>query len=375
MNENSSHDAQLFIAADDCDLERAVLSPGLSSSSMDSEKNIFHATIDRLLFSKPTDMVQTVLEANGFVPNLENIISALDQMAVGIRGKIAPRHSDGAMKQVRTYWPCLSFKMPVKGRIGPLLKKFYSEIDAYEAEIERLRAQRSGDKSSQQDTTISELHAALTALKAENVQMQRQLESMSRELSASQTNAARVEKAMVSGNLLPEDLRLAVVKEVLPAARLVSLKSNRKLFSISMSLLAAVPAVGDHCLVHVKDGTPRGVFLFENLGMPFRRELATVMCVEAGAIKIRLRNRRRQIIEARNETEEAIFRGLRRDAPIILRFFADQIVGMETCENSDAGVAGDLVQEQIAAMQISFKLKSAHAEEDEEAGFQKGEAS
>jgi hypothetical protein len=365
----------LFTVADECDLTRGVMTTAISSSEMDQNTDTFHATVDRTLFKKPVDIVLTVLEANGYVLNLENILSCLDQLVIGIKTRVSPRQIEAAGNQIRNYMPSVIFKMPTKGRIGPLLQKFYQEIEAYEAEVERLQVQSSGKNVGEKEHSKSELRDEIKALRAANRDQKAQLEQLSKSLNDSRTSAAQVERAMVSGNFLPNEIRPATVREILPAERSVAFRTGRKTFHIPMSALSAVPPAGEQCLVHFREGLPRSAFLFESPGIPFQKQFATVLNVESDLIKIRLNNRQRLVLEAKNDTERDAISGIRRGDQIILKIFQRQIVGFEKCATVPENAISDKVQEQIARRQIGVTFTEAVAEDHEENNRRQGEAS
>ena len=365
----------VFATSDECDLSRGTISEALTSSDMDPNTETFHATVDRVLFKKPVEMVMTVLEANGYTPNLENILSCLDQLIVGVKSRISSRQIATDAKQIRLYMPCLTFKMPIKGRIGPLLRKFYSEIEAYEAEVERLQGGGSAKKIVDKEQSKAELRDEIKVLHAENRELRSLLDVAAKNLTESRQSFAQAERAMASGNYLPTDIRPATVKEILLNERVVALRTGRKVFHISMSTLTTVPPVGEACLVHIKGGVSGQAFFFESPGSPFRKELATVLNAENGVIKIRVHSRQRLVLDPKNEVERAAFLGLRRGDKIVLKIFEQHVVGFESCATGMDGMICDKVQDQIATRQIGVMLTKVIAEQREDEILKQGEAS
>ena len=75
----------------DTDLSKVSINRNLSAVGYDNDEKFFYITIDRVLFSNPVTTIKTVLDAHGFVPNLENILSCLDSFIFSIHGRVADK--------------------------------------------------------------------------------------------------------------------------------------------------------------------------------------------------------------------------------------------------------------------------------------------
>ena len=129
---------------DVADLSSASLNKSLSVVDVDEDQKFFYMSIDRALFSSPVSTIKSVLDAHGFVANLENILSCLDSFSFAIHARCTARDdSNGAAHDVKEYLPCIRFELPQKHKVGETLQSFYDEISRYDSGT---RAQNPGHR-------------------------------------------------------------------------------------------------------------------------------------------------------------------------------------------------------------------------------------
>jgi len=361
----SEHLDLIFSEDDECDFSKANMAFALSSTEMDEKGEVFHATVDRIPFKKPVEIIATVLEANGYVINLENILACLDHMSMGIKGRMNSQPSGDEPAQIKAYLPCLVFKMPTKGRQGMLLKKFYKEIEGYEAELAKAQGQFEEKKKSDKIQSKAELRDEIKSLRRENESLKQQLGILTKSLSQVEKSNLSAERQLESGNYLPGDIRIATVRGILAAERTVVLKTGRKTFHLPMASLSAIPNIGDSCLVHIRDGKAGLAFFYAKKGESFKKSLAQVLSVEGRSVKLRDEMRNTVVIEAANDQEEQIIFSLSRGDELILSTYQGNIVRFDRCIRADANNFKNKIQEDIALEQIGVAFAEAVQHYDE----------
>ena len=344
---------QVIIEPDQCDLEHADFAPQLSAAGRDESRQLVYTTIDRVAYRPAPEIVDTVLDANGFALNLENILACLDEVRVGHRIRLAKKQpSADALPIVDVYAPALTLRLPAKNRVGPLLAKFYAEVDAYQAELARLREEK-GRAQGGQRKEVEALKRERDQLKEQNEILQAKLDDMTREVAMVRKAHAEATKALAAQNMLPSQVRLAQVHEVDLGQRYVALKSGRKVFSIPLVALMVYPKESDPCLVSIQDGEVVGVFFHERAQNQPGTRLAEVLHVAAGKVKIREENRRTRVIESQNPAEEALINQLRRGHQVLLFLHENKLIRFTPCTTNDPDAFARAVQESITRWELS----------------------
>ena len=192
---------------EDADLSKANLNPKLSAVDFDEDGKFFYMTVDRALFTDPVTTIRTVLDAHGYVANLENVLSCLDSFRFSVHTRLRNRAADdNGPANVEDYLPCLCFELPQKNRIGPVLRSFYDEIARYDT-----KAANDKRKDFQQDTSrnrIRKLTEQKQKLEQENEELRQQVSELTRQLSAEQRSLSRASRALDSQQMLPANARL-----------------------------------------------------------------------------------------------------------------------------------------------------------------------
>ncbi len=337
-----------FIADKDAmDLSRAALNPGLSFVGFDEEQRSFTATVDKILYRAPAEIIATVLHANGYMVNLENILACLDQWETGARVR---GHEEAGKLEPKYFMPAIRFTMPVKSRIGDLLGRFYREIELYEAQL--AVAHDKIGKKKDGEPTIDDLRNEVKKLRGENESLRASVKEMANRLQNAQHSQAAAHRALETQNLLPEGMRLAAVREILPRERSIILRSNRKSFSVPMAMLERLPAVDDPCLIYQEDGGVKSVYFYANEGQPFKTRLAEVLFVQNDKAKFRDADRNIWVVEALNDMERAMIHRLQRGKRVLLHLIEDQLIRFEECQKNHPEIFEQMVQETISVQQI-----------------------
>ncbi len=351
----ASKDQRLILREESIDLSRATYSEELSSTGFDAETQNFHVSIDRILFTSPVSIIQTLLEAHGYTLNLENFLACLDDLHVTVMAQT--QASEQSPYIGRRYLPTLQFRLPSKLHVGPLLKKFYTEIEAYEAAIKTLKEDPKGparsDRKEQQKEKIE-------ALERENQDLKQQIKDLKIELQRASQSIAQVNRALSDQNLMPPEIRLATVKAIAWDERLIHLKSGRTSFHLAFIKAQTVPEVGERCLVHIDQGIVQNAFFFETKGQRLTPALATVLFTAGGQCKIRDSLRRSQTLTAKNDEERALFQRLRRHDKLLVASLGDVIVSFQELPLSHDEHFIDRMQEQLA----QFEIYSANDDEE-----------
>jgi hypothetical protein len=331
------------------DLSRATLDKGLSAVGFDEDENFFYTTIDRVLFSNPVSTIKTVLEAHGFVANLENILSCLDSFVFSVHGKVAIKDKSGAEPyKVSDYLPCLRFELPKKHRVGDALQSFYDEIAKYEA--------RSSDKSNmswEPDLEVKkskELRAELKLLKEKNEALEEEVNALSLQLNREQKSLTRASRALDSQQLLPENTRICRVEHIDFKKRLVKVKSQRKMFEVPTHMIDRVPEFQARCLIAFEsdDHTPIAMFLLNNAELgDLEKRTARLLYVDGESFKARDSMRNEFQIKAMNPIESATIKSLRRGMQVIISIADGYVVRFSVLAASKTDDFTIRIQEQI----------------------------
>ncbi|NIP52026.1 bZIP transcription factor, partial [candidate division KSB1 bacterium] len=161
----------------DADLSRASVNEDLSAVGYDTDGKFFYITMDKVLFSDPASLIKTVLDAHGFVPNLENILACLDSFTFAVYARTSNKgDNDATISRVNEYFPGIRFELPQKNKIGKILQSFYDELAKYES-------QSSGNNNAtwMPDPEVKkakDLKAQVTELQQENKELQEQVSAL-----------------------------------------------------------------------------------------------------------------------------------------------------------------------------------------------------
>jgi hypothetical protein len=349
---------QLILESDQADLSRASYSEELSFTALDEETETFTVTVDRVHFRKPLEVVLAVLEANGFASNFENICSCLDTMVHGVRIRAADRSADETVS-ARSFIPCISFQLPSKNRVGFLLKKFYTEIEAYELDIAKLRAGEQDEGGKKQSR--EQLKRDLERLQSENGRLQTKLAQLTEQLALAMRSQAHVTKALESNNIIPPQLKPVLVREISLQDRTITLKSGRTGYTLPIFFLRSMPKIGDPCFLNIMDDQIIDAYFYEQPGRPFHQELAEVLHVEDQSCKLRDSQRKTLIWSVKHPQEAQVFEQLKRSSKVILSSIDEVVVKLSLVLEQNSDHWTHIVQEKQTVFQLEMERRTEPA--------------
>lgn len=350
MNAPHSLD-RIVTSADECILDKASYNDRLSSKGMEENIERFHATVDQVQFLSAVEIIETVLEAHGYSLNMENVLSCLDYFRLGMKVKIAQKSTGQEPPTGKSYAPLVHFQLPSKKRVGPLLQKFYKEVEQYEKEIDRLQKIAIGGSGDEAGQSNSALAKETRQLRRENKSLQEKIAVLIAELAEVKTSLENASQAIEDGNYLPPDLRIATVHSISLKERLVTLRDGQTSFNVPTGLLDTIPAKGEKCLAAIENGSVTGVFLYEGTSRAPTIRLAEVLHVDGDLCKVRDEDRRNWLISAGNPLEQSAISSLRRGDRILVYFHDDVIIrfhGLSDGNNDDSAwrIAEEIVSKQ-----------------------------
>ena len=320
---------RIVTSAEECDLTHAALSTELSATGMDEAAGRFFATVDKVNFRSVAEIVGTVLEAQHYALNLENLLACLEQFQLGVRVRLK---SAGFPPVARSFYPCIQFQLPAKSRVGPLLQKLYEEVERYQSELNGLR-QRVVEV--EESATAARLQRENKKLQKANQELTDLLLDRTQQLSRLQQAHQDTERALADQNLLPANIRFAEVQAVHWERRVVTLKAGRSSFDVWLGNLSFVPQPGQSCLVRFQEGCALGLFLADGEAVPPAARMACVLYVEGDLCKVRDSGRREWCISAMNPQEKEMITRLFRGDRLILYFHGENLMHFRPSPASD----------------------------------------
>ncbi len=333
------------------DLTKSSLSQNLSIVNYDAQTNLFYISLDKVLFSSPISSIEKVLDAHGYVPNLENVLSCLDSFVYAIHAKVNESSSANGVK-VNEYIPCMSFELPRKHKIGGLLQSFYDEIAKYESgetgAVELSQALESESK-------IAKLQREVESLQAENKHLKDQVGALSEQLVHEKKQVKQTQQEQDSSEALPGNTKLCRVEHVDLKRRMVKVKSLRKVIDIPTHLLDRVPEFKARCLITFDDEgkIPLGVLFFDNKELSsIEKRVADLLVVEGDTFKARDSLRNEFQIQAVNDLEENTIKALRRGMKVLISIADDYVVRFSVIGSTNPNQFSQAVEEQLAVYDI-----------------------
>ena len=204
----------------EADLSKAALNKNLSAVDYDTEGKYFYITIDKVLFSSPTTVINSVLDAHGYVPNLENILSCLDSFVFSIRARVPERaHGDSQPARVNEYLPCMRFQLPQTNKVGHTLQSFYDEIAKCEANLSDPKKPLWSTDDNNSDGNRA-LKKEIRRLESSNNELREQVSALTQRLIAEQKSLSRAARALDSQQTLPENTKICRVEHVVKFIKL-----------------------------------------------------------------------------------------------------------------------------------------------------------
>jgi hypothetical protein len=342
----------LLSEGDTANLSKSVLNKHLSVVNYDSQRNVFYITLDKILFTNPIATIEKVLEANGFVANLENILSCLDSFTFSVHARVSENNMTDDADKVHDYLPCICFELPRKHRVGGVLQRFYDEIASYEAE----------HKSTAHIVEMLERNAKLVSLKRELDKLEREnktlncrIEELTTELLAEREKYRRQDSDNTSNDSLPVNSRLCRVEHVDLKRRLIKVKSLKKRYDIPTHMLDRVPEFKSLCLVSLDqdEKKPLGILFFDDRELAsIEKRIADLLVVDGDTFKARDSMRNVFQIKAVNDIEADSIRELRRGMRVLISIVDNYVVRFSVLGASQEARFKSRVLEQLTVYEI-----------------------
>lgn len=339
---------RIIVDAERCKMEKASYSNELSHIGLDTETLKFHATLNNVRFKKLSLLVRSVLEANAYSINLENMLACLDTMYLGIF-----THSDDGDGDVnvKTYADCLQFQLPAKKNVGDILKLFYGEIEMYEKELLELRSAKIQKLSQRQQKDI--LHEN-DKLKAQNEDLKDRLAELTEHLDKTKELQQSALQALDDKQMLPPELKMGVVRSINYEDRTASIKTLKKNFVVPAMLFTSAPTVGAKCLIKVADDQPERVHVYENGGVTFETRTAKVMYIKEQRLKLRDDKRDIWVLKLHKQEIKNLLPKPKRGENLVCSYVNGNLFKIEVCPESKQEIYSDHVQDKITQHLLNF---------------------
>ncbi len=339
----------------EADLSNASINKNLSAVGYANEEKYFYITVDKILFSDPVSTIKTVLDAHGFVPNLENVLSCLDSFVFAVHARAtAKANPDASADKVIEYLPCIRFELPQKNKVGPTLQSFYDEIAKYESKT-------AGDKGAAwlpdpEVKNLKDLKAEIAELKASNKELNDQVSALTLQLSREQKSLSRASRALDSQRVLPDNAKICRVEDVDLKKRMVKVKCYRNVIDIPTHMLDKVPDYQARCLIIFDEGEelPQGIIFFDNdeLGN-LEKRTAELLYVEGDTFKARDSMRNEFQIKAVNAVEAETIKSLGRGMKVVISIADGYVVRFSLLGAAHPGKFTSRVHEQFIVHDIA----------------------
>jgi len=364
----SSGKSTVISRQEELDLAKGALSPKLSAVEFDEDGQFFYMTIDRALFSDPVSTIRTVLDAHGYVPNLENVLSCLDSFRFAVYTQLRNRSgTDTQPVKVEDYMPCLTFELPQKNTIGPVLQSFYDEIARYDTKSGT--PNRRGEKKDSDKQKLRKLTEKNEKLEEENRELRKQVNDLTRQLSIEQRSLNRASRALDSGQMLPANASLGRIESVDLKRRTAKVKCQRRVIDIPTHLLDRVPDYQARCLVTFDedDDRPIGIVFFCNTELAdLDNRTAELLYVDGKTFKARDSMRTEFQIKAVNDSEADTIGGLRRGDQILISVAKDYVARFSAVNAQNPADVRSRICEQFVLHDISRNPLVAKAANDDQ---------
>lgn len=319
------------------DKDNFALCNDYSDVGVDEDKKCFFVAYDRIIFSKLPEIIQTIIEASGYVYNFENILSCLERMQFAIRAN--PQSS-----AIRKGTACLAVGFPNKDNIGVLLKSFYQEISKYESIISSYHS-RAVDSSN-----INQLKEKITQLENENSNLQKQVKHLTSTISYLKSSH---EIAVASKNTLPANMLFARIKSASFKDRSILLRSKDMSFRADMALCNYVPQANKLAIIKIDiEKNVVAIFLYGDDLKEFSKSLCTVLSITDDSIKLRdEKSRNVYLFHALNDSDRSGIDNLSRGEKVIAYMHKHDVVKFSRLTSAESFFA-DLMHENVAKSNI-----------------------
>lgn len=335
------------------DLSKATMNKNLSVVDFDAQTNQFYISMDKVLFTNPVSTIEKILDAHGFVTNLENILSCFDSCLFSIHAKGVEKSNDGKTTlKVNDYIPCMSFELPQKHKVGRLLQSFYEEVAKHE---NGKNGALDLTQALTKDSHINSLTKEVEQLRTQNKSLAEKVDALAAELIAEKKQKKGGGQAQENQDALPGNTKICRVEHVDLKKRLVKVKALRKVIDIPTHMLDRVPEFKSRCLVTFDDegNIPLGVLFFDNKEMSsVERRVADLLVVDGDTFKARDSLRNEFQIQAVNPMEQHSIKDLKRGMKVLISIADQYVVRFSVLGSTDPNRFNQAVQEQLAVYDI-----------------------
>ena len=284
-----------------------------SAIGIDRQLNHFFVTYDRIMFRKLPEVIHTILEANGFAVNFENILSCLDHLCFAIKSA----HNDD---KISNGSPCLVIKFPDKQNIGTMLGSFYKEINKYEEIIASYHA----DSLSNSRQKRQDLELQIKTLTEDNKKLQKKIDNLTAMLSQMQSAH---QQALTEKNTLPAEMCFAKITDVLLDKRLVILQSRNKIYRVPLRLFDVIPNKKQLCLVVLDKEQVVKQFTYGEGEQKLYLSVSTTLYTKGDRLKLRDDlSRRVYLFRASDDYEQQQLEQITRGTRVIIYLANEQII-------------------------------------------------
>lgn len=321
----------------------------LSFVGEDSETGDFIVTLDKLIEENLAELCVKVLSIKGFSENLENMLASLDQAKFGLRVESTSEEVD----RISNYTYCMSIPSPSKNIQGPLLNKFYVEIQSYQKKLLDLKKETDKKEAQRKTQTVTELREENKKLKMENINLKDQVKELNTKLEKALINTIQIKPESIPSGI--EKFRVARVTHIDLYKKTIELKSDKNAFSFPMKKLSVMPKLNTKCLVHFLDGIIVDLFFYDGNIEKLDLVLAHVVTVSTTAIKIRDVQRNLLIIELKTREDYDQARQLTRNLPIVIFKYQNVTIKWEKLANIKKS-RELVVQEEFYRQEISKRV-------------------
>jgi hypothetical protein len=242
--------------------------------------------------------------------------------------------------------PAVYMQLPRKSEVGSILKRFYSEVGRYEAELGRLqdaelRARKVAD-SSIKDESVKKI---IDSLQTENMALRADVERLQRKLAVAegqlQSSLQIRESTVISG------LKEYVVRSVRVQEGTVLFKADDTQFSHPLKELGGTPVVGAKAIgFHGGRNTPT-VWVYNPPPAPFVERLATAVAVDGRKVKLRFDSRAERLVTV--ATDQVI---PPRNAKILGRFSGEHLITLSLVSADGSTRIADVIFEEQTRRQL-----------------------
>ncbi len=352
---------EVIINRESFDFSGASFSSKLSIADFNDDEKYFYITVDKVLFTSPVDTIRSVLEAHGYVSNLENILSCLDSLLLCVYGRVSSKNkkriSGNSEKsliegQVSDYLPCFRFELPQKNKIGEVLQFFYDELEKYESRAHDKQAVFSGEMEALKNQSLKK---EIKQLKKDNAALSQQVSLLTQQLTKEQKSLNRASRALDMRQMLPENTHICTVEDIDLKKRIIKVKFARKQVDVPTYILDRVPDFKSRCLVTFDENEEKavGVLFLDNqeLGNIEKRS-AELLHVEGNTFKARDSERNEFQISALNNQEAIFIQSLKRGMRVLISIADNYVVRFSELDNVSSNKFVERLDEQLVVYEI-----------------------